>query len=435
VTTLDTTHIIAWINRKFYPLWFDTHRFIVVKGGAGSGKSFDAHRRIVYRMITEPGHNYLVVRKIGRTLSLSCIPLIRKCIADWHMQPYFKENKSERKIVCTLTGNEIYFVGIDDPEKIKSVTFSQGILTDIVIEEATELSETEFNQLNLRLRGQSNVPLQLTLLFNPISSTHWIKRRFFDEEHLTVTTHESTYQDNRFLDAGYKKELNELQYSDPIYYEIYCLGQWGSIGNLVFRNIQYKSCPYTEEEFDAVLCGMDFGFNHYTAIEFIGLKDGNKYSYKELYVNRMTNDEIIAVNEDQEILSKEQVCIADSAEPKSIRDWQRAGYRVVGAKKGPDSVRQQINYLNRGTWFVDKKQCPGLTAELATYKWKEDKEGHVLDEPVSFHDDAIAACRYAVERQPQEGFYKQWAKKHSTAHPSKVKTVHELLTQLPKSID
>jgi transposase InsO family protein len=131
-------------------------------------------------MIAEPGHNYAVVRKVGRTLSISCIPLIRQCISDWNLWPLFTENKSIQTVTCTVNGNQIKFLGLDDIEKVKSITFDRGSLTDILIKEATEITEQDFNQLNLRLRGQSKVPFQITLLFNPVSDTYWMKCRFFD---------------------------------------------------------------------------------------------------------------------------------------------------------------------------------------------------------------------------------------------------------------
>ena len=397
---IDFSLIPAWINYNFQPLWTDKNRFIICKGGAGSGKSVDAHQRAVYRTVVQPGHNFAIIRKVGRTLGISCIPLIRQCIADWGLWPVFIENKSNQTITCRHNGNQIKFLGLDDIEKLKSITFENGPLTDILIEEATEITEQDFSQLNLRLRGKVKVPFQITMLFNPISDTHWIKRRFFDNpgsRREKITIHESTYLDNRFLDKEYKGELEALKYDDMTYYEIYCLGKWGSIGNLVFRNVVYQECPYTPNQFDQVIAGQDFGFNHYNAIELIGLKDGNKYSFGELYVRHMTNDEVIAENEKNGILDKRQRCIADSAEPKSIKDWQQAGYHMVSAKKGPDSVKEQISRLNRGTWYIDPVACPGLVSEIATYKWKTDRDGNPIDEPVKFKDDAIAACRYAVE--------------------------------------
>lgn len=397
---IDFSTLPQWVNKKFYPLWFDHNRFVLVYGGAGSGKSVDAHMRMIYRCVAEPGHNYAVIRNVAATNNISTIPLTRQSITNWNLWPLFTENKSEKTIVCNINGSQIKFLGLDNIEKIKSITFDSGPLTDILIEEATEITEKDFNQLNLRLRGIAKVPFQMTLLLNPISDSHWIKRRFFDnpgEKKDKTTIHHSTYLDNRFIDKEYRDELEALKHEDRVYYDVYALGKWGVVGNLVFRNVKYEECPYKPEDFDQVIAGKDFGFNHYDATELIGIKDGNKYSFKELYVRHMTNDEVIKENEEKGVLDKRQRCIADSAEPKSIKDWVQAGYNMVGAKKGPDSVKEQISWLNRGAWYIDPIACPGLVSEIATYKWKEDRDGNPLDEPVSFRDDGIAACRYAGE--------------------------------------
>ncbi len=397
---IDFSTLPEWVNKKFYPLWFDRHRFVIKKGGAGSGKSVDTFRCATYRMTAEKGHNYLVCRKYGVTNSISTIPLMRACISDWNLWPVFKENKSNQTITSLATGNQMKFIGLDDIEKVKSITFDNGPLTDIIIEEATEATEKDFMGLNLRLRGQAKQPFQMTMMFNPVSDTHWLKKVFFDNvggKRDRAIIHESTYLDNRFIDKEYRQELEQLEFQDKVYYEIYALGNWGSIGNLVFRNVKFDTCPYGYWDFDHVYAGMDFGYNHYHAIELIGIKDGVKYSFAELYVRYMTNNEIIAANEEKQVLLKQQPCTADSAEPKSIKEWSNAGYDVTGAVKGKDSVKTQIGFLNRGTWIIDPSKCPGLANEVGSFKWKEDKEGNPLDEPVSFKDDGIAACRYAIE--------------------------------------
>ena len=401
---IDFSTLPLWVNKNFYPLWFDRNRFIIQKGGAGSGKSFDTFMRVVYRLTAEPGHNYLICRKSAKSNSTSTYPLLKHCISQWNLTSIFTEHKTTQTFTNVLNGNQAKFIGLDDIEKVKSITYETGPLTDIVIEEATEITETDFNQLNLRLRGIARQPFQMTLLFNPVSDMHWMKNRFFDNPGIhkgKITIHQSTYLDNRFIDDAYKEELENLKYVDMVYYQIYALGNWGSIGNLVFRNIKYEHCPYSFNDFDEVLAGMDYGYNHYHSIELIGLKDGKKYSYDELYVRHMTNDEIIKENEKKHVLDKQQKCVCDSAEPKSIKDWYNAGYYVEGAKKGPDSVKQQISWLNRGEWIIDPELCPGLSSETKSFKWKEDKDGNVLDEPVKFKDDAIAGCRYAIEEKSE----------------------------------
>ncbi len=396
----NVDNVWNWTNARFARLYEDHKRFNVLKGGAGSGKSVFAHQRTVYRTLMEPGHNTLVVRKVAASNSISTWPLMRQIISQWEWWGAFKANVSSQMLTCTKNGNQMKFIGLDDIEKIKSITFENGPLTDILVEEATEITEKDFNQLNLRLRGIAKQPFQMTLCFNPVSDTHWMKRRFFDNpgpKRREITIHETTYHDNSFLDPVYKNELEALKYEDPVYYEIYALGNWGSIGNLVFRNYEIKECPYSFMDFDAVYAGQDFGFNHYDAIELIGMKDGNTYSFRELYVHQMTNDEVIRENVSRKVLEPWQECICDSAEPKSIKEWKQNGYNIREAKKGPDSVIQTINWLNKGKWYIDPIECPGLASEIQSYKWKEDRDGNILDEPVKFKDDAVDACRYAIE--------------------------------------
>ena len=392
---IDLEAVWHWTNTRFAKLYADRKRFNVLKGGAGSGKSVYAHQRTIFRMVNEPGHNYLIIRKVAASNSISTWPLMRQIIGQWDMWSVFRSNISSSTLTCIANGNQMKFVGLDDIEKIKSVTFENGPLTDILIEEATEITEVDFNQLNLRLRGLARQPFQMTLCFNPVSDTHWMKRRFFDNpgpKRKEITIHETTYHDNRFLDKAYKEELEALKYEDKTYYEVYALGNWGSIGNLVFRNIEYGKSPYGLLDYDAVYAGHDFGFNHYDAIELIGMKDGVKYSIRELYIRHMTNDEIMVENEKRGVLEKWRECICDSAEPKGIKDWSKNGYNVKGAKKGPDSVFATIGWLNKGRWVIDPEACPGLTSEVGSYKWREDKDGNPLDEPVKFKDDAVAAC-------------------------------------------
>jgi phage terminase large subunit len=135
------------------------------------------------------------------------------------------------RIVCKLTGNEVAFAGLDDVEKIKSITFTNGELTDIWVEEATECQEADINQLKVRLRGGKSKK-QMVLSFNPINIQHWIKKHFIDSKLATVCF--STYKDNKFLTEDDRKALEDLQYTDEYTYEVYCLGKWGILGKTVF---------------------------------------------------------------------------------------------------------------------------------------------------------------------------------------------------------
>lgn len=385
-------------NNIYVPLWNDRRRFNVLIGGAGAGKSVAVAQRYIDRFCTERGHNILVTRKVGRTNRFSTFSLIKKTIADYGV----RDKLSIRETDMTITGpfgNTIIFEGLDDIEKIKSLTFETGPLTDVWVEEANEASREDFQQLNLRLRGQAEQPFQMTLSFNPVSVNSWIKPEFFDNPKPNATILKTTYLDNRFIDADYRAELEAMKESDPIYYQVYALGEWGQIGDQAFPSVVYERCPYKREDFDEVLWGMDFGFQHYHAIEGIGIKDGDLYSFAELYVRQMTNGDIISMNANGGVLPKDKLCVADSAEPKSIEEWKRAGYRIDGAKKGPDSVKAQFAYLRAHKWHIDDVACPGIAAEVRGAVYKKDKQGNATEEIFSFHDDALAACRYAIEEK------------------------------------
>ena len=135
------------------------------------------------------------------------------------------------RIKCLFTGNEVAFAGLDDVEKIKSITFENGELTDIWIEEATECQESDINQLKVRLRGGKSKK-QMVLSFNPINIQHWIKKHFIDSKLATVCF--STYKDNKFLTDDDRKALEDLKYTDEYTYEVYALGHWGIVGKTVF---------------------------------------------------------------------------------------------------------------------------------------------------------------------------------------------------------
>ena len=216
-------------NPAFLPLFFDEHRYLVLCGGAGSGKSIFAGRKVLERVTTEPGHRWLVCRKVARTLRDSCFAQLRGQLAAHYPQAKAKVNVGDLRISFP-NGSEILFAGLDDVEKLKSIYNVTGIW----IEEASEITEAEFNQLDIRLRTTFPHYLQLILSFNPISITHWLKRRFFDRADPRARTHRSTYRDNRFLTPEAVRTLESFRDSDPYYYQVYCLGEWGVTGKTVF---------------------------------------------------------------------------------------------------------------------------------------------------------------------------------------------------------
>ena len=220
-------------NAVFLPLFFDHHRHLILMGGGGSGKSIFAGRKVLERCATEPGHRMLVVRKVAKTLRESCFDQLKAQAMQYYGPAIRKipRGKSGDMYITFTNGSEILFAGLDDVEKLKSIHDISGIW----IEEASELLEGDFNQLDIRLRGERKYYKQIIISFNPISITHWLKKRFFDREDARVVTSRTTCKDNRFLPEEDRLTLEAFRETDPYYYQVYCLGQWGVLSQTIFR--------------------------------------------------------------------------------------------------------------------------------------------------------------------------------------------------------
>lgn len=211
------------INEAYYPALMSQHRYLVLKGGAGSGKSIFAVQKLIVRITTEQKHRILCIRKVATTIRNSVYQLFVDKLIEYNLYSDFIINKSEMRFTHIPTGNELLCAGMDDPEKIKSIA---GI-TSVWCEEATELDELDFNQLELRVRGETISYKQFIITFNPISDTHWLKKRFFDRVDDEVYLMNTTYKDNAFLDDDYKHHLMNRVRENENLYKVYVLGDWG----------------------------------------------------------------------------------------------------------------------------------------------------------------------------------------------------------------
>ena len=270
-------------NDVYLPYLDNEDRYLIFYGGGSSGKSYFIAERFIYKMIHPKRCNLLVVRQTGDTNRRSTFPLLKHVISNWNLSEHFKVNESDMKIKCKLTGNEVAFVGLDDVEKVKSITFENGELTDIWVEEATECQEADINQLKVRLRGGKSKK-QMVLSFNPINVQHWIKGHFIDSGLATVCF--STYKDNKFLTDDDRAALEDLKRTDEYTYNVYCLGQWGILGKTVFdaRAIQ-KRLEAIEKPIKTGYFEYDYDGLHITNIRWVSDKNG----YIRLYdVPRLT---------------------------------------------------------------------------------------------------------------------------------------------------
>lgn len=384
-----------------------------MKGSAGSGKSKDTAINYITRLMADKGRNLVCIRKSDITNRDSTYAELVGAIYNMlgsQAEKYWTILKSPLQLTCKKNGNMIIFRGMNDDkqrEKLKSITFQKGKLTDVWIEEATELTQADFEIIDDRLRGElpEGQFYQIRMTFNPVNKNHWIKKVFFDRQDDDVLTHHSTYLMNRFIDDAYKRRMERRKEVDPEGYLIYGLGEWGEIGGLILHNWEVKEISQNLNDYDDVAIGQDFGFNHANAILLLGIKDDNIYIMKELICYEKETAEIIPLAND---IPRNKTMWCDSAEPDRIKTWKGAGFRAKGVDKGGSkgSVKAQIDWLKgvvekgkviQRKIYVDPS-CTHTIKELQQWKWKKDERtGEYLDEPVPIEDDAMAALRYGVE--------------------------------------
>ncbi len=399
--------IRAEFNPVFRPVNTCRQRYRILKGSAGSGKSVDVAQDYLLKLsdMRYKGANLLCVRKIEESNRDSTFAELRGAVTRIfgdRADGIWRVRTNPLSLHCIPTGNTILFRGMLDDrqrEKIKSITFPEGKLCWIWCEEATELLAADVDILDDRLRGilPDGLYYQLTMTFNPVSAAHWIKGRYFDTPRPDVLTHHSTYRDNRFIDAAYYARMERRRVEDPEGYRVYGLGEWGETGGLILTRCVIEEFDCSPTRWDAHTYGQDFGYNHANAILDVGIKDGEIYICRELYIREHDTGEIITLAAKAH-WDKSVEMFCDSAEPDRIKTWKKAGYRAVPVVKETGSVLSQIDYL-KGRKIHIHPGCVNTIRELQMWKWKKDaKSGVWLDEPEEHDDDAMAALRYAVER-------------------------------------
>lgn len=393
-------------NRIFKDPDQSQKRYIVMKGSAGSGKSVDTAQHYILRLMSDPGRNLLCVRKSDVTNRDSTFAELQGAIFRMFGEQYKKYwyiNSSDMRLECIANHNQIFFRGVNDEkqrEKLKSIAVKRGKLTDVWIEEATELTQSDFEIIDDRLRGElpKGQFYQIRLTFNPVSSSHWIKKHFFDRADSDVFTHHSTYKDNRFIDDAYYRRMERRKEVDPDGYRIYGLGEWGEVGGLILTNYVIEDFDTSPERFDYMVNSQDFGYNHADCIGEVGFKDGELYLCREIYEFEKDTGELIELA-DKRGFNKSLTMWCDSAEPDRIKMWRKAGYKARGVKKEPNSVRAQIDYLKLHKIHIHPS-CINTIKEIQQWKWKKnEKTNEYLDEPVNFFDDAMAMLRYSIEEE------------------------------------
>lgn len=393
-------------NDVYFPFLLDySKRYEVYYGGAGSGKSVFVAQKLIYKALREK-RKILVLRKVGRTVKNSTFQLLVDTLIDWKIIDKCKINRTDFSIELP-NGSLFLCTGLDDSEKIKSITG----LTDAWLEEATEFIQDDFNQIDLRIRHATAANQQIILSFNPVSKTNWCYQLFFKERfdsiqekeeveefRAGVQIHHTNYLDNRFLPQSYIDSLLLLKGTNPAYYKIYALGEFGSLDKLIFSN--WRVAAFNHEEIKGeLMIGLDFGFvNDPTALiaSLLDEKEKKIYILKEKFEKGLLNNEIA------EMISSlgfaKSTIIADAAEQKSIEEIKRAGImRIKAAVKGQGSILQGIQKLQQYE-IVIHPDCKNLIEEFRNYSWEKDKAtNEYINKPIDKYNHGIDALRYSLQ--------------------------------------
>src|SRR5690554_3189 len=334
-------------NQKFLPLidFYDNH-VIVMYGSAGSGKSVASADIIVLSLLNN--RNQLIIRKVARTLRRSVFAEVQKSIQRLKVSKYFKINKTEMTISC-VNGYEAYFVGCDDPEKLKSIVPKKGMFNDIHCEEATELSFDEFMIIDSRQRGEDPRPRRIFLRFNPVHHKHWIKTEIIDSGKFDVLEHHSTYRDNRFLSDIDKERYENYKNQSDYMYQVYALGEWGVLGDLILQWEVVKSNPIRG---GSIYYGLDFGYVNPTAAVRVYGSEKEIYVDEEIYETKLSNEELAALL--KPFLGDAYIC-CDNEDPRSIAALRNAGISALATKKGKGSVIGGIRYLQGKKLYINER--------------------------------------------------------------------------------
>lgn len=381
-----------YFNPVFRKVNESRKRYVLLKGSAGSGKSVDLANDYILKLSSPEykGANLLCVRKIDESNRDSTFAELKTAIfrifgSAW--EKHWSVRESPLRLECKDTGNTVIFRGMKDDkqrEKVKSITSDKGKLTWIWVEEATELTEEDWDILDDRLRGKLDNPnlyYQMRGSFNPVSSTHWIKGKFFDSQDDNVLAHSSTFLDNLFVDEQYKIRMERRRERDPEGYRVYALGEWGLLGGQYFNNWSetlHVIKPFKIPDGWMRFRCADWGSYRPYACYWMAIDyDGVMYVYRELYGY---GGKANVGTKEPSTLVAQRIADAENADKRLIQ------YAVLDnacwnkQDMGAPSIAEEINrvLMNNGCRLfipsVKGREQVGEEIRLRLQGW-EDKEG------------------------------------------------------------
>ena len=351
-------------------------RFIINQGGSRSSKTYSLCQLVIIYALQNPNKVISIVRKSFPALRATVMRDFFEVLKELELYNSEYHNKTNH-IYTFPNGTEVEFFSVDDEQKIR------GRKRDICwCNEANELNRDEFVQLNIRTDNKFFCD------FNPSDTEHWLYDLIDRPDAIKL---HSTYKDNPFLPKSLVKEIEELIKVDEDYYNIYALGLPSKSKNTVYNHQKYYTFRPEKTE---TLLGLDFGYQHPTALVRCDFVENEVYVEELLYESYLTTPELIEktkmiFSENGFPMATQIIC--DYARPEIIEDLRRNGFNCVNAnknvKEGIDSVKSKELYIHEDSINLKK--------ELFNYKWKmvNDK---LQDEVIKKFDDGMDAMRYAI---------------------------------------
>ena len=347
-------------------------RFIVNQGGSRSSKTYSLCQLFIIHCLSNPGTRLSIVRKTLPALRNTVMVDFFEIIQEMGIYSKLSHNKTNNTYDFG-NGSVVAFFSTDDEQKLRGRKHSV-----VWANEANELLHEEFMQLNMRCEGKFFVD------FNPSENSSWI----YDLPEEDTITIKSTYKDNPFLPDSIKNQIEDLKRTDEALYQIYALGEKAVSKSNIYSNWTFvKQKPH---KFEQYVYGLDFGYNHPTALVRVYWHERDIYIEPVIYESYLTTTDLIERMNGLGT-SKTTEIMADYARPEIIKEIEIAGYNILNASK---EVKQGIT--NVKTFVVTCYDDANLVREYDNYKWKKVKDV-IMDEPVKLHDDAMDAIRYAVQ--------------------------------------
>lgn len=364
---LNATQVFSWN----WEALTSEKRFIINQGGSRSSKTYSLCQLLTVWCLQNPNKVVSIVRKTFPALRATVMRDFFEVLKDLNLYEKSSHNMSEN-IYRFPNGSLVEFFSIDDEQKVRGRKRDIGWCN-----EANELWFEDFQQLNMRTE------YKLIFDYNPSDSSSWLYELPKDESVLI----KSTYKDNPFLPESIKRQIEDLKRTDEALYQIYALGEKAISKSNIFNTWDF--IPKRPERFTNFVYGLDFGYNHPTALMRVYWCDGDIYIEPVLYESYLTTSELI---ERFKQLNIEQTVdiLADYSRPEIIAEMQNAGFNVNNANK---NVKSGINAVK--TFKVWCQEDDNLKKEYNNYKWKKVGD-NITDEPVKLYDDAMDAVRYAV---------------------------------------